>query len=117
MRIPEDAIIPLEKLTAFRRFVPLRDLEAQEESATMTLPLYQRVALVRDLDEYRLKRGDVAVLIDRVPHPSGGEEGVVLEVFNALGASLAVVAVPESAIVALREDEVLSVRPLANVTS
>jgi len=82
----------------------------------MKLPLYQRVALVRDIDAHRLKRGDVAVLIDRVPHPAGGEEGVVLEVFNALGETLAVVAVPESAIVPLREDEVLSVRPLANVS-
>jgi hypothetical protein len=82
----------------------------------MKLPLYQRVALARDVDEHRLKKGDVAVLIDRVPHPSGGEEGVVLEVFNALGASLAVVAVPESTVEPLREDEILSVRPLANVS-
>lgn len=81
----------------------------------MRFPLYQRVALVRDIDEHRLKKGDVAVMIDLVPHPSGGEEGVVLEVFNALGASIAVVAVPESAIASLREDEILAVRPLANV--
>jgi hypothetical protein len=79
-----------------------------------TLPLYQRVALVADIDEHRLKKGDVAVLVDRVPHPSGGEAGVVLEVFNALGTSIAVVAVPESAIEPLREDEILSVRPLVN---
>jgi hypothetical protein len=77
--------------------------------------LYQRVALVHDIAEHRLKKGDVAVLIDRVPHPSGGEEGVILEVFNALGTSLAVFAVPGSAIEALREDEILSVRPLASV--
>jgi Domain of unknown function (DUF4926) len=81
----------------------------------MTPELYQRVALRRDLDEHRLKAGDVAVLIDRVPHPSGGEGGVVLEVFNALGESLAVVTVAESAIEPLREDEVLAVRPLARV--
>ncbi len=77
--------------------------------------LYQRVALRRDLDEHRLKAGDVAVLLDRVPHPSGGENGVILEVFNALGESLAVVTVAESAIEPLREDEVLAVRPLAKV--
>jgi hypothetical protein len=82
----------------------------------MTPDLYQRVALRRDLDEHRLKAGDVAVLIDRVPHPSGGEGGVVLEVFNALGASIAVVTAPESAIEPLREDEVLAVRPLAKVS-
>jgi hypothetical protein len=60
----------------------------------MTPDPYQRVALRRDLDEHRLKAGDVAVLIDRAPHLSGGEGGVVLEVFNALGASIAVVTAP-----------------------
>ncbi len=55
----------------------------------------------------------MAVLVDHVPHPVGGEEGCVLEVFNALGESIAVVAVRESEIEALRSDEVLAVRPLA----
>ena len=44
----------------------------------------------------------MAVLVDYVPHPEGGEEGCVLEVFNALGESLAVVAVRESEVEALR---------------
>ena len=78
--------------------------------------LYQQVALRLDLDEHQLKRGDVATLVDRVPHPSGGEDGVVLEVFNALAESLAVVTVRESEIDVLRSDEVLSVRPLARVS-
>jgi hypothetical protein len=67
------------------------------------------------LNEHFLKKGDVAVLIDRVPHPSGGEPGVVLEVFNALGDSISVVAVKESEIETLRADEVLTVRPLVQV--
>ena len=75
--------------------------------------LYQRVALRRDVADHRLMRGDVAVLVDRVPHPSGGESGVVLEVFNAIGESLSVVAVKESDIEPLRADEVLTVRSLA----
>ena len=77
--------------------------------------LFQRVALRRDLDAHGLKAGDVAVLIDRVPHPAGGEEGVVLEVFNALGDSHAVVVAPGSSVEPLREDEVLAVRPPARV--
>ena len=81
----------------------------------MTPDLYQGVALRRDLEEHGLKVGDVAVLIDRVPHPSGGEGGVVLEVFNALGESIAVVTAPESAVEPLREDEVLAVRLLARM--
>jgi len=79
----------------------------------MSLPLYQRVALKRDLPEQGLKKGDVATLVDYVPSPGGGEQGCVLEVFNALGESIAVVAVRESEVESLHAGEVLSVRPLA----
>jgi hypothetical protein len=82
----------------------------------MNPDLYQCVALRRDFEEYRLKAGDVAMLIDRVPHPSGGEGGVVLELFNALWESIDVVIVPESAIEQLSEDEILTVRSLAKVS-
>jgi len=78
----------------------------------MSLPLYQRVALKRDLPEQGLKRGDVATLVDYAPHPGGEERGCVLEVFNALGESIAVVAVRESEIESLHAGEVLAVRPL-----
>ena len=50
----------------------------------MTLELYQEVTLTRELPEYGLKAGDIATLIDFVAHPSSGEEGCVLEVFNAV---------------------------------
>lgn len=49
----------------------------------MTVELYQEVALTRDLPEYRLGTGDIATLVDLVSHPSGGEDGCVLEVFNS----------------------------------
>jgi len=75
--------------------------------------LYQEVALTRDLPEHQLRAGDVAMLVDRVPHPTGGEEGYVLEVFNAVGDSIAVVTVPASAVEALSADEILTVRSLA----
>lgn len=76
----------------------------------MTVELYQEVALTRDLPEHRLRTGDIATLVDLVSHPGGGEEGGVLEVFNAVGESLAVIAVPISAVEALRPDEILAVR-------
>ena len=78
----------------------------------MKLALYQRVALRRDLSEHPFRRGDVACLVDRVPHPAGGEGGCVLEIFNALGESIAVVTVPESDIEPLDADEVFAVRRL-----
>ncbi|MBK6768053.1 MAG: DUF4926 domain-containing protein [Ardenticatenales bacterium] len=80
----------------------------------MSLKLYEQVSLVIDVPEYQLKRGDVAVLVDRLPHPSGGEAGCILEVFNAIGDSIAVLTVPESAVEPMRADEVMAVRLLVD---
>lgn len=60
-----------------------------------------------------LRAGDVAMLVDIVPHPAGGEDGAILEVFNAIGESIAVVTVPCSAVAPLRADQVPAVRRLA----
>jgi hypothetical protein len=79
----------------------------------MTLELYQEVALTRDLPEYQLRAGDIATLVDFVSHPSGGEEGCLLEVFNAVGESLTVIAVPISTVEVLGLDEILTVSSLA----
>ena len=83
----------------------------------MAIDLYQEVALTRDLPEQGLRAGDVAMLIDWVAHPSDDEEGCVLEVFNAIGESIAVIAVPVSCIEVLRSDEILAVRPLVKATT
>jgi len=82
-----------------------------------TFELYQEVALTRDLPEHRLKAGDIATLIDFVPHPSEGEDGCVLEVFNAVGESIAVIVVPISSVEVLRADEILTVRSLPQAGS
>ena len=76
------------------------------------LELYKEVALTKDIVTENLRRGDVATLIDIVPHPAGGEEGAVLELFNALGESIAVTVVPMSTIAPLRSDQMPAVRPL-----
>ena len=79
----------------------------------MSLQLYDRVALRMSCPQSSLRAGDVATLVDFVEHPSSGGRGCVLEVFNALGDSIAVVTVPDDAVEPLRADEVLSVRPMA----
>ena len=66
------------------------------------IELYQRVSLNKDFAEHNLKKGDIATLIDKVPHPSGGEEGYVLEIFNAVGESINVIIVPKTAVEVLR---------------
>ncbi|MBE9140236.1 DUF4926 domain-containing protein [Nodosilinea sp. LEGE 07088] len=78
----------------------------------MALQLYQDVALTCDLPSHQLRAGDIATLVDFVAHPNGGEEGCVIEVFNAVGESIAVVAMPTSAVEVLRADEILTVRAL-----
>jgi hypothetical protein len=67
----------------------------------MRLPLYKEVVLNRDFPQYELKKGDVAMLNDYVPHPTGGEEGCILEVYNATGEFLKVITVPISSVEAL----------------
>ncbi len=79
----------------------------------MTFMLYDRVALKCSVPGHDVRPGDVATLVEFVDHPSGGPRGCVLEFFNAIGASIRVITVPENAIEPLRPDEVLSVRPLA----
>ena len=77
----------------------------------MKFPLYGRVALAVDLPAEGIRRGDVATVVEHHPAPSAGSEpGYSIEVFNAVGETLAVMTLPESQLEALRPDEVLSVR-------
>lgn len=81
----------------------------------MKFPLFKQVALARDIPEDGLKKGDIATVVEH--HPvSSGEDGYSLEVFNALGETIVVTVVQESAIEELCSDQVLSARPLAKTT-
>jgi len=77
----------------------------------MKFELYSDAALTCDLPEHRLRRGDIVKLVDHHTAPDG-IEGYSIEVFNAVGDTIAVTTVPASALEALREDEVLSARTL-----
>lgn len=68
----------------------------------LPIALYQEITLTRDLPEYGLKTGDIATLVDFVPHLSGGEAGCILEVFNAISESIVAIAISITAIAALR---------------
>ncbi|MEL6555140.1 MAG: DUF4926 domain-containing protein [Cyanobacteria bacterium J06621_11] len=82
----------------------------------MKLALYEEVALNCDFLNHNLYKGDIATLIDYVPHPQQGEEGAILEVFNALGDSISVVTVPVSSIDALQPTDIPSIRRLAQAS-
>ena len=77
----------------------------------MKFELYTDVALTCDLPEHRLRRGDIVKVVDHHVAPDG-TEGYSIEVFNAVGDTIAVTTVPASALEALREDEVLNARTL-----
>ncbi len=78
----------------------------------MKLELFKRVALRVDLPEHRLRKGDVATIAEHLPGKDC-EDGYALEVFNAVGDTIAVITVPESAVEPLTADVIPSVRPLA----
>ncbi len=76
----------------------------------MKFELHTDVVLTCDLPEHRrLRRGDIVKLVDHHIAPDG-TEGYSIEVFNAVGDTIAV---PASALEALREDEMLCARALA----
>lgn len=77
----------------------------------MKLELYKDAVLTRDLAEHRLRRGDIVKLVDHHVAPDN-TEGYSIEVFNAVGDTIAVTTVPAAALETLREDEVLSARTL-----
>jgi Domain of unknown function (DUF4926) len=83
--------------------------------ASATIRLYQRVALTTDLPTHGLYKGDVAVVVEHLPGTpaTGDEAGYALEVFNAVGETIAVVIVPASAVQPLTENEIFQVRPLS----
>ncbi len=78
----------------------------------MSYKLFEEVVLAKDIPEKRLKKGDVATVVEHHPVPDG-EEGYSLEIFNARGDTVAVITVPHSAIEPLTEDEIFSIRSLA----
>ncbi|WP_416670661.1 DUF4926 domain-containing protein [Egbenema bharatensis] len=77
----------------------------------MAFELFTKVALQEDFPKYHLHRGDIATVVEH--HPvTQGEDGYSLEVFNAIGETIAVLVVSESQIEPLMRNEVLRIRVL-----
>jgi len=77
----------------------------------MTYNLFEEVVLKKDIPEKKLRCGDVAIIVEH--HPvANGEDGYSLEIFNALGDTISVVTLAESAIAPITKDEIFSVRSL-----
>lgn len=77
----------------------------------MTFELFTRVALREAFSKHQLHQGDIATIVEH--HPvKDGEDGYSLEVFNAIGETIAVFVVSESQIEPLMRNEVLRIRVL-----
>lgn len=80
----------------------------------MKFKLFKEVVLLKDIPAQRLEKGDIATVVEH--HPSvSSKDGYTLEVFNAIGDTIAVITVTESDIEPLKESEVLSVRSMGAV--
>jgi len=64
----------------------------------MAFELYSDVILTRDVPEQGLRAGDVGTLVDRHVVPAVAEEGYSVEFFDMTGNTVAVLALPASAL-------------------
>lgn len=75
--------------------------------------MFSRVSLKASLPKHRLRRGDMATIVEHHPGRPDQEPDYTLEVFKAVGDPVGVVTVRESQIEPLTAKSVLHMRPLA----
>ena len=83
----------------------------------MTYELFTRVSLAEDLPDYGVHKGDLATIVERHEGKPGQETGYSLEVFNAVGETIAVLVVEGSKINPVKENEILHVRRFDKVAA
>jgi hypothetical protein len=83
----------------------------------MKFEMFSRVALKTDVPENGLRRGDVATIVEYHQGRPGQEPGYSLEVFNAVGDTVAVITLRESQIESLSATGILHVRPLVTAAA
>jgi hypothetical protein len=76
----------------------------------MSLQLFDRAVLMKDLPEKGLRAGDVGVVVELYEARGDAPEGYELEFFSARGVSVAVVSVPATAVRVAENHELLAVR-------
>lgn len=79
----------------------------------MSLELFSRVILVKDLPDENLVAGDMGTLVEHHPATKDYPEGYEVEFFSGNGETIAVVSVPASALRRVTSKDILHVRELA----
>lgn len=101
----------LKKYSFFKYKQIYHNVSRQRGVIKMAYKLFQEIVLTKDIPEKKLKKGDVATIVNH--HPvSNGDDGYSLEVFDVLGNIIAVITLPESSIEPLTENEIFNVRSL-----
>ena len=73
--------------------------------------LYTEVMILDDFPQFNLKAGDIVMYIEHLINPQG-QEGAIVEIFNAIGDSLGIATLPLSAIASITSDYLPAVRPM-----
>ena len=76
----------------------------------MSLKLFDRAVLMKDLPADGLRAGDVWVVVEHYDARGDSPEGYELEFFSARGETIAVVSVPATAVRVAESHELLTVR-------
>ena len=76
----------------------------------MSLSLFDRAVLMKDLPADGLRAGDVGVVVEHYDARGDSPEGYELEFFSARGETVAVVSVPATAVRVAESHELLTVR-------
>jgi hypothetical protein len=75
------------------------------------------VALAKDFPEYSLHESDLATIVEIHQGGPAQETGYSLEIFNAVGETIALLVVEESSISPVTRNEILHVRQLSEVAT
>jgi len=78
----------------------------------MTLPLFSRVILTKDILEHELLTGDLGTIVEHHPATSEYPEGYEVECFAGSGATIAVVSVEATGVRQATNQDVMHVRQL-----
>ncbi len=81
----------------------------------MSLPLFSRVILTKDLPKENLLAGDMGTIVEHHPATNQYAEGYEVEFFAGNGETIAVVSIPASALRRATRRDVLHVRQIVSI--
>lgn len=78
----------------------------------MKYELFSKVSLKMDVKKYKLKKGDMATIVEYYPPHPKRPAGYSVEVFNGLGQTIGVYDIEESKLEQVTENSIPTIRKL-----